>query len=288
MNMIKKIIGKIIPLKIKKQLVNFKILAYMIMAGTEKKPEYLKFARESAAFYNAWFLDHDTGAVYFNVLSNGLPYLLGTERQKGSHSMSGYHSFELAYLAAVYNNLLITKQHMDFHFKPYPNSFEGNKLFVAPDILPQGSIKIETVWINGKEYSDFDAEKLVVNLPETDERVKVKVRIAPVIGDVEHFVISHSSQDGKEIFTCAGELDHVALTSFRKAMSDNLTNQSENVVFDLSQLKTMNSEAVRSIIFEKQKLDIDVTLTIVGANETIKKLFDRDELSEELTLVDSL
>ena len=62
----------------------------------------------AAAFYNAWFLDHDSGAVYFNVLNNGIPFLLGTERQKGSHSMSGYHSFELCYLAATYTNLLVT------------------------------------------------------------------------------------------------------------------------------------------------------------------------------------
>ena len=41
-------------------------------------------------------------SVYFNVLANGIPYLLGTERQKGSHSMAGYHSFELAYLSTVY------------------------------------------------------------------------------------------------------------------------------------------------------------------------------------------
>jgi len=86
------------------------VLAFLILAGTLNKPEYLQLARESAAFYNAWFPDHDSGGVYFNVLANGLPYLLGNERMKGSHSMSGYHSFELCYLAATYTNLLITKQ----------------------------------------------------------------------------------------------------------------------------------------------------------------------------------
>ena len=75
------------------------ILAYLILAGVHKKPEYVKLARESAAFYNAFFLDHDRGGIYFNVLANGVPYLMGTEREKGSHSMSGYHSFELCYLA---------------------------------------------------------------------------------------------------------------------------------------------------------------------------------------------
>ena len=86
--------------------------------------------------------------MYFNVLANGVPYLLGNERFKGSHSMSGYHSTELCYLAAVYTNLLITKQPMDFYFKPHPDGFENRILRVAPDILPVGSIRIADVWID--------------------------------------------------------------------------------------------------------------------------------------------
>ena len=91
----------------------------------DRDEEALRSARESAAFYNAFFLDHDSGAVYFNVLANGIPYLLGTERHKGSHSMAGYHSFELCYLAAVYTNLLITKQPLDLRFKPDPGRLQG-------------------------------------------------------------------------------------------------------------------------------------------------------------------
>jgi hypothetical protein len=156
------------------------ILAYMILHGILKKEDYLKHARESAAFYNAFFLDHDDGGVYFNVLANGIPFLTGTERYKGSHSMSGYHSTELCYLSAVYTNLLITKQPMDFYFKPYPKSFKDNILYVSPDILPPGSVQIGACEINGEPYSNFDAEKLAVTLPDTDEQVKVKVQIIPV------------------------------------------------------------------------------------------------------------
>ena len=93
-------------------------------------------ARYAAAFYNAWFLDHDAGAVYFNVLASGMPYLLGTERLKGSHSMSAYHNTELCYLAAVYTNLLITKQPLDLHFKPRGDAWKDRILRVSPDILP--------------------------------------------------------------------------------------------------------------------------------------------------------
>jgi len=155
------------------------ILAYLIMNGTLGDSEYLKIARESQAFYNAYHLDHDDGGVYFNVLANGLPYLLGTERFKGSHSMSFYHASELCFLSAVYNNLLIFKQPMDFYFKPQPGAFPRNILRVSPDILPEGSVSITDVWINDEPYSNFEADRLTVKLPDTKEQVRVKVRLTP-------------------------------------------------------------------------------------------------------------
>ena len=155
------------------------ILAYLILAGVLGDEKYLRLGRESSAFYNAFFLDHDDGAVYFNVLANGIPYLVGTERFKGSHSMSGYHSFELAYLAQTYTNLLITKQPMDFYFKPQPGGFKDNVLRVSPDILPPGSVRIGKVWVDDEPYTNFDAQQLTVKLPETKDSLRVKVRIVP-------------------------------------------------------------------------------------------------------------
>ncbi|MBE9174524.1 AGE family epimerase/isomerase [Synechocystis salina LEGE 06155] len=156
------------------------ILAYLILGGILEDEEYHRHGREAAAFYNAWFLDLEDGGIYFNVLANGIPYLSGgNERAKGSHSMSGYHSFELCYLAAVYSNFLITKHPMDFYFKPLPNSFPDGILRVAPDILPPGSVVIASVEIDGQPYQDFDAQGLTVKLPETQERVKIKVSLVP-------------------------------------------------------------------------------------------------------------
>ncbi|MFC1575235.1 AGE family epimerase/isomerase [Gemmatimonadota bacterium] len=156
------------------------ILAYQILYGCLGDPEYQKLARESAAFYNTFFLDHADGAVYFNTFANGLPYLLGTERYKGSHSMSGYHSIELAYLSATYINLTHTKQPLDLYFKPTENGFSDNILRVQPDILPPGSVKIESVTIDNKEWTKFDADKLTVELPNLTHRAKIKVRVIPV------------------------------------------------------------------------------------------------------------
>ena len=156
------------------------ILAYLILNGVLGDAEYLRLARESSSFYNAFFLDHDDGAVYFNVLANGIPFLMGTERFKGSHSMSGYHSFELCYLAQVYSNLLITKKPLDLYFKPQPGAFKRNILRVSPDILPSGTACIGEVLIDGEPYTNFEPNALTVKLPDTKEQVRVKVRIDPV------------------------------------------------------------------------------------------------------------
>jgi mannose/cellobiose epimerase-like protein (N-acyl-D-glucosamine 2-epimerase family) len=156
------------------------ILAYLILHGVLGDPEWRRHAREAASFYNAFFLDHDDGAVYFNVLASGVPFLMGTERYKGSHSMSGYHSFELCYLAQVYTNLLITGQPLDLYFKPQPGAFPNKLLRVAPDILPPGRVVLREVWIDDQPHTNFDARAMTVSLPDASESVRVKARVAPV------------------------------------------------------------------------------------------------------------
>jgi hypothetical protein len=113
------------------------------------------------------------------VLDNGIPYLMGTERFKGSHSMSFYHSSELCYLAQVYTNLLITKQPLDLYFKPLPDGFKDNILRVSPDILPPDSIHITEVSVDELPYTNFDANALTVTLPDVKRQVRVKVHIEP-------------------------------------------------------------------------------------------------------------
>ena len=151
------------------------ILAYQILYGVLKDEKYLKYSRESAAFYNAFFLDYDDGAVYFNVLNNGIPYLLGNERLKGSHSMSAYHSIELAYLESVYINLLQTGKPLTLYFKPKVGGYKDNILRVEPDMLPKGSVRLTEVFINGNPWKHFDPDAMTVTIPVTDDRPSIKV-----------------------------------------------------------------------------------------------------------------
>jgi mannose/cellobiose epimerase-like protein (N-acyl-D-glucosamine 2-epimerase family) len=261
------------------------ILAYQIMAGVYNEEQYLKLARESAAFYNAWFLDHDSGGVYFNVLANGLPYMVGTEREKGSHSMSGYHSFELCYLAAVYTNLLITKQPLDLFFQPQARSFPDGILRVAPDMLPAGSIRIAAVEVDGKPYGDFDSDGLTVKLPETDGTVRIKVRIEPTSG-LDHFKCESSAKDGTVTITAEGDLDARAVPHFLKALMD--ATGARRLVIDMTGLESLCQEGARAMLFARQKMDVDEPVFIVGAAGQPLEALTADEFVEEVACVATL
>jgi mannose/cellobiose epimerase-like protein (N-acyl-D-glucosamine 2-epimerase family) len=159
------------------------ILAFLLLAGTTGDREFLAEARNAATFYNTFFLDHDDGGVFFAVLADGMPYLIGSERLKGSHSMSMYHSAELCFLGAVYTNLLLHRRPLDLWFKPLPDGFADGVLRVQPDLLPPGSVELAEVEVDGRRHTDFDPVAMTVALPRRDTRVTVRARITPAGGE---------------------------------------------------------------------------------------------------------
>lgn len=259
------------------------ILAYYIMQGVYgEKPEYLNYAREGTAFYNAWFLDTEAGGVYFNVLTNGLPYALGTERGKGSHSMAGYHSFELCYLAAVYINLLVTKEPMDFFFKPMPGGFEDNILRVAPDILPEGSVRLIEVWLNGRSYTDYDENALTVNLPEDHGELEVRVRLVPK--GVKFSADLVNVVGGVAQIALEGDFDPSGIKYLEAAMEAAKEKNATSIEFDMIQLDHISSEGVRYMIFTKQKLGAKFEIVIEGAKGQVKEAIKNSEFGQEVTM----
>ncbi len=250
------------------------ILAYLILAGSLASGEYERLAKESAAFYNAFFLDHDDGGVYFNVFANGLPYLLGTERLKGSHSQSCYHSIELCYLACVYTNLLLRKQPLELHFKPKAESFPDGILRVAPDLLPPGSVYLSEVWVNDAPYTEFDREALTVRLPKTQEDVKVRVRIAPA---ADPFDSGYELTGGIAKITLRGNLSDDQVPAFRRELERAIADQATRIALLAGDLADICPEAVRQLMFLRSKLDIDdrADFTIVAASDHVRSVLAR-------------
>jgi hypothetical protein len=74
---------------------------------------------------------------------------------------------------------MIKKRPLDLFFKPLPNGFVDRILRVAPDMLPPGSVRITACTIDGAPYENYDASALSVQLPESSERLSVKVTLTP-------------------------------------------------------------------------------------------------------------
>src|SRR5215472_6255822 len=281
------------------------ILAFLILYSSLRQPEYRQLARESMAFYNAFFLDHDNGGVYFNVQATGFPFLLGTERLKGSHSMSGYHSFELCYLAAVYSNLLINKRPMNLYFKPKPGSFKDNLLRVMPDILPPGSVRIEQVWLNGDRYQDFDPVAGTVTLPSmqqqslaqrppwagnpslmptTTSELKVCVRLAPT-GTLFDAQLDLSDEVGQLVLY--GDLSEVAAPAFKAHMEKIVAAQPRRVVLRMEDLQTIAEIPARMLCFFSDKFTANEAIYVVGTNEKVKATLQQVGIWEELNAMET-
>lgn len=261
------------------------VLAYMILAGTVGDSEYRRWSREVAAFYNAWFLDSDSGGIYFNVLASGVPYLLETERGKGSHSMSGYHSFELSYLATIYTNLLIIKKPIDLYFKPKPGVYQDNILRVSPDILPPGSIRISEVWINGEQYSEFDAENLTVKLPDAKDELTVRVSLLPTQISFNATLIEVTEDTAK--ISLRGLLNAGCVGQLEEELEKATAQKIKRLVFLLQDLNCISGDGLRQLTFIKQKLGSDIDFYLVGAPENVKNFLTKSEFNQEITIVDN-
>jgi mannose/cellobiose epimerase-like protein (N-acyl-D-glucosamine 2-epimerase family) len=130
------------------------ILAYLILHGAaDGDQKYLALARECSAFWNLFFLDRDRQGIYFRTTENGLPIIEGSYGQKGGHSVSGYHAYELNYLAHLYTRAFVdTGRGSDRNFCVYFKILSNRdlkSLNVLPDFVPPGHLEIRSIRANG-------------------------------------------------------------------------------------------------------------------------------------------
>jgi anti-anti-sigma regulatory factor len=191
--------------------------------------------------------------------------------------MSGYHSFELCYLATVYTNLLIKKQPMDFHFKPKPGAFKDNLLRVQPDILPLGSVQIGEVWINGESHHDFDRAALIIRLPAGAER-ELNVRVRLVTKTTFDALLD--PVDGKVNLTLSGDLNEVTIPVLRTQLEQMVTIHPKRVDFHMEHLQTMSDDAARTLSMANAQLPLEADIYLWDANEQVQETLQRIGLGD--------
>ncbi len=131
------------------------ILCYLIQMGTAKALATYDMFRELAAamsaFYCAFFVDLDRGGINFRVTDAGVPIMTGIYADKGGHAKSGYHIFELCYLAHIYNAVFNNPSAFTLHYAPIAPADGQLRLAISPDFFPKDAI-------------DFDSENCRVEI----------------------------------------------------------------------------------------------------------------------------
>ena len=148
------------------------ILAYLILHGCSnedegQKQEYLKLAQEMASFWNLFFLDQDNKGFFFRVNENGLPIIQGDYGNRGGHAISGYHAFELNFLAHVYISAYVTKKPFCLYFKP-DRKCRQRSLNVLPDFFKPKSLEVSRISIDGTERTTIDPDNFQIELSERE------------------------------------------------------------------------------------------------------------------------
>jgi len=137
------------------------ILAYLILHGCagdeEWRGKYLTLARECEAVWNLFFLDQDAIGVRFRISDTGDPVVEGSYASKGGHAISGYHAFELNYLAHIYMRGYVRREAevaFRVHFRPDVRNRRQLSINVLPDFFRPGDVVLSGVYVNGVPRPD--------------------------------------------------------------------------------------------------------------------------------------
>jgi hypothetical protein len=160
------------------------ILAYLILHGATGEGRYLSLAREMEAFWNIFFLDHDNRGIFFRVTAEGRPAIDGAYSLKGSHSVGGYHSFELNYLAHIYTRSFVkpkSSKEANFCLFFYPDKECGRTVLnVLPDFYAPGTIEIASISVNGIPRESFSPSNFQIELAKHELGTQVVVEFRPI------------------------------------------------------------------------------------------------------------
>jgi len=172
------------------------ILAYLIVHGTTRDKRLRDLAHEMMTFWNLYFLDHDNRGVFFRVTDDGSPVIQGNYSQKAGHSVAGYHSFELNYLAHVYLRTYmhpkgeirtptgdtafpVVDQNFCLFFRPDARCAHTT-LNVLPDFLPPGAVEIAAITVGGVPRTNFDHTNFQIELEREELGTRVVVEFRPM------------------------------------------------------------------------------------------------------------
>ena len=145
------------------------ILAYLILHGATGEGRYLTLAREMAAFWNIFFLDHDNRGIFFRVTAEGQARHRGRLRLKRQPrrgrvpqlraELSGAHLHPLLTWRAG-SRMTTTSACFSVRIRNRGRT----TLNVLPDFYAPGTVEITGINVNGIPRTSFSPDNFQVEL----------------------------------------------------------------------------------------------------------------------------
>ena len=122
---------------------------------------------------------------------------------------------------------------------------------------------------------------MIVNLPDSDKPLKVRVRIEPVgLGFSADLM---SFEDGIGKFALDGDLTKAKLPALKKEL-EKLTGL-QGVVLDMTNLQTVDDTGWNYLLFTKQQRGASFSVKLTGLNAEISQSLKDAELDEEFQVI---
>ena len=147
---------------------------------------FLRMADETIEFYMNNMVDHNYGEVFTSTNSDGTV----DNDTKASYWKAGYHSIELGYFVYLYTNLYVHEKPVKIYYNFEPIA-EKRELVLTPLAIEDNKLKIQSVKLNGQNYTNFVGTTRTLAIPENEGGVfEVNFNIASPTNVVDELLPS--------------------------------------------------------------------------------------------------
>ncbi|MBN1600741.1 MAG: AGE family epimerase/isomerase [Chitinispirillaceae bacterium] len=154
------------------------IMSYYTAQSQLFRDRYMKIADGSLNFFMDHLMDPVYGESYNIVSEDGVTVI---DENKGGLFTAGYHSSELGYYAYLYSSLYYHGAPVELYYY-YPSESYDRSFKLTPIAIEDEKLKILSVTLDGRPYTNFDSNTRHVNLPSgVGGKLKVTFGFTPAV-----------------------------------------------------------------------------------------------------------
>jgi hypothetical protein len=164
---------------------------------------------------------------------------------------------------------------------------DDGRLWVGPDLLPRGSVRIGAVWVDGEPWERYDAEQLTVDLAGVaTDRAEVRVRLRPSTAHMAHLTTDFDGS--RATISLRGAFDADAVRRFEGELHNAVVERGARTLVVLADgVDELPDTAARALVLVRQQADAPAVWVVGGGDAVRSVCREADPTGRDLRLVDT-